>query len=333
VLTELDVSGIYWRSSSRDKGDGVGFAQELSVGLRDNGALSSLYLKSNGLLNKKSGEALAGVLKANSVLTELDISNNYEEYDKSSQDGAGFAHALAVGLVDNGAILCESGSLYTEKLKPSPEYLQLFQKVASGQATIQDNVALERLEGQQVYVCGCCGKLKAEHHDNGAMTSLHVGKNRIPEKEMKEIIFLAMHNESMKVLCEVPIKDKSLTELDVSGKSLGAEGALVVAEYLRDNRARRARALSLLCSNHSGKSLGAEGAVVVAEYLRNNRAMTSLNLASNGLRAAGAKIVAEAIKVTKCTPAIILTLFSCPSDFYQLLLFAIIPRTWGAYRR
>jgi hypothetical protein len=33
--------------------------------------------------------------------------------------------------------------------------------------------------------------------------------------------------------------------------------------------------------------------------------MTSLNLASNDLYAEGAKIVAEAIKVTKCTPAII----------------------------
>jgi hypothetical protein len=43
--------------------------------------------------------------------------------------------------------------------------------------------------------------------------------------------------------------------------------------------------------------------------------MTSLNLASNNLKAKGAKIVAEAIKVTKCTPAIILVAFSCPSDF------------------
>jgi hypothetical protein len=42
--------------------------------------------------------------------------------------------------------------------------------------------------------------------------------------------------------------------------------------------------------------------------------MTSLNLASNMLYAEGAKIVAEAIKVTKCTPAIILVPFSCPSD-------------------
>ena len=44
--------------------------------------------------------------------------------------------------------------------------------------------------------------------------------------------------------------------------------------------------------------------------------MTSLNLASNGLGPAeGAKIVAEAIKVTMCTPAIILVPFSCPSGF------------------
>ena len=73
--------------------------------LPDMGALSTLSLKSNGLLNKESGEVLAGALKANSVLTELDISNNYEQYDKSSQDGAGFAQALAVGLVDNGALI------------------------------------------------------------------------------------------------------------------------------------------------------------------------------------------------------------------------------------
>jgi hypothetical protein len=43
--------------------------------------------------------------------------------------------------------------------------------------------------------------------------------------------------------------------------------------------------------------------------------MTSLNLASTNLRAEGAKIVAEAIKVAMCTPAIILLPFACPSDF------------------
>jgi hypothetical protein len=66
--------------------------------------------------------------------------------------------------------------------------------------------------------------------DNGAMTSLHVGMNSIPEKEMKEIITVAMRKDSMKILCEVPIKDKTLTMLDISGKNLGMEGAVVVAE-------------------------------------------------------------------------------------------------------
>jgi hypothetical protein len=61
--------------------------------------------------------------------------------------------------------------------------------------------------------------------------------NSIPEKEMKEIIAIAMSNASMKVLCEVPIKEKTLTELDVSSKKLGADGAIVVAACMRDSGA------------------------------------------------------------------------------------------------
>jgi hypothetical protein len=67
------------------------------------------------------------------------------------------------------------------------------------------------------------------------LTSLHVGKNNIPEKEMRKIMAIAMRMESMKILCEIPFKDKTVTKLDVSGKNLGMEGALVVAEYLDGN--------------------------------------------------------------------------------------------------
>jgi hypothetical protein len=42
-------------------------------------------------------------------------------------------------------------------------------------------------------------------------------------------------------------------------------------------------------------------------------AMTSLNLASNYLRADGAKIIAEAIKVMKCAIAVVLAPFSYSS--------------------
>jgi hypothetical protein len=47
TLKELDVSSNVWKEYGYDKGDGPGFAQELAVGIKDNGALSSLNLASN----------------------------------------------------------------------------------------------------------------------------------------------------------------------------------------------------------------------------------------------------------------------------------------------
>jgi Ran GTPase-activating protein (RanGAP) involved in mRNA processing and transport len=92
--------------------------------------------------------------------------------------------------------------------------------------------------------------------DLGAMTSLHVGTNKIPEKEMRELMAIAMSMDNMKILCEVPFKDKTITELDLSGKNLGIEGARVVAEYLDGNRAL---ALLNLANNSLGELVLPEG--------------------------------------------------------------------------
>jgi len=108
------------------------------------------------------------------------------------------------------------------------------------------------------------------------MTSLHVGMNSIPEKEMKEIITTTMRKDSMKILCEVPIKDKTLTMLDISGKNLGMEGAVVVAEYLRDNGA-------LTKFDISSNEIGAEGGQFLAAALKGNQVMMELNISSNYL--------------------------------------------------
>ena len=43
------------------------------------------------------------MLKANSVLKELDVSSNYD-YDAYSTDGAGFARRIADGIKNNGAL-------------------------------------------------------------------------------------------------------------------------------------------------------------------------------------------------------------------------------------
>jgi Ran GTPase-activating protein (RanGAP) involved in mRNA processing and transport len=125
--------------------------------------------------------------------------------------------------------------------------------------------------------------LVSELPDKGALTSLHVGKNNIPEKEMKEIMAIAMRMSSMKTLCEVAFKDKTLTELDVSGKNLGMEGALVVAEYLGSNGA-------LLSLDISSNGLFAEGTKLLAKALESNQTMTSLNISSNYMTYDGNKL-------------------------------------------
>jgi hypothetical protein len=69
-------------------------------------------------------------------------------------------------------------------------------------------------------------------------------------------------------------------------------------------------------ADFSNKHLGAGGATIVAAWIshKDKGALTSLNLSSNSLKAEGAKIIAEALKVTNCASAVVLALFSCPSD-------------------
>jgi hypothetical protein len=163
--------------------------------------------------------------------------------------------------------------------------------------------------------------------DMGALTSLHVGKNNIPEKEMREIMAITMRMESMKILCMVPFKDKTLTELDVSGNNLGTEGALVVAEYLDGNGALTSLDIStnIIVSGiwmdppQQGLQAGdlvdgkpiisideddgqinvvdLNGIKALADAIPGTGAMTSLSLANNKLGAEGAKHIADAIKV------------------------------------
>jgi hypothetical protein len=58
------------------------------------------------------------------------------------------------------------------------------------------------------------------------------------------------------------------------------------------------------------------GLITLADAIKGMKALTSLNLSSNDLKAEGAKIVAEAIKVANCAIAVVLVLIACPSDHW-----------------
>jgi hypothetical protein len=130
-----------------------------------------------------------------------------------------------------------------------------------------------------------------------------------------------------------------MTEADFSNKNLGIRGAIIISAWIthKDKGALTVLDISAnkLCDgafgmddlgpaianskitslNVSENNLNLNRGVQHITNIIDKGAMTSLNLASNRLYAGGAKIVAEAIKVTKCILAIILVPFSCRSDF------------------
>ena len=93
------------------------------------------------------------------------------------------------------------------------------------------------------------------------LENLHIGNNSIPIEKMNEIVAIIEAKPAMKVFCAIPFRDKTITELDVSGQGLGAEGALVVSRYLENNGA-------LTSFNLSKNYFGPEGAKHVAEAIK-----------------------------------------------------------------
>jgi hypothetical protein len=58
-------------------------------------------MRANDLCNTEAGKALSQMLAVNTVLTELDVSNNIRF---GARDGPGFAQELSSGIRDNGAL-------------------------------------------------------------------------------------------------------------------------------------------------------------------------------------------------------------------------------------
>jgi hypothetical protein len=94
-MTEADLS---------NKGLGAGGAIVVAAWIshRDKRAMTRLNLSKNRLLTQEGGRALGDMLKASTILKELDVSYNMP--DRSS-DGPGFATAISDGLTGNGALM------------------------------------------------------------------------------------------------------------------------------------------------------------------------------------------------------------------------------------
>jgi Ran GTPase-activating protein (RanGAP) involved in mRNA processing and transport len=269
VLQELNLA------SNDIRGDE---AKILADGLSTNGALEKLLMADNNIATKEAGEALGHALAHNSVLKELDLSDNNSGF--SYNDGPSFAKGVADGLSTNGALTSLNISNNGIGKLVWPEGWQGWRagdnelyKFYHSDGRKQDGDPGEPLvQGKPEGAIAISNAINTMW----ALTSLHIGNNSIPIEKMNEILAMVEAKPAMKVLCAVPFRDKSITELDVSSHRLGVEGALVIRRYLENNGA-------LVKFDISSNDIRRDGAQALAEALKDNQVMKELNIASNEL--------------------------------------------------
>jgi Ran GTPase-activating protein (RanGAP) involved in mRNA processing and transport len=160
----------------------------LANAIPDMGALLVLSLKDNGLGTKEAGKVLGEMLKANSVLKELDLSSNYVRSSRGG-DAPGFAQELAVGIKDNRALSllnlsannmngAEAGKALGNALAANTVLKEL--DLSGGKDRYGDPVPNMDIAFVKAFTPGLS--------DNGAMTSLNLASNELGVEGAKIIV-------------------------------------------------------------------------------------------------------------------------------------------------
>jgi hypothetical protein len=185
----------------------------------------------------------------------------------------------------------------------------------AGCATIREMSCLVGLEQmQELNISGCTGidatTVATVVAKNRTLSALIFG-DRMGEPATLEVGMTeaGFSNKNLGIRGAIIIsawithKDKgALSLLNVALNSLYAGGTKLLAEALKGNQIMTELNISNNHMTFDGRTFRERsGVITLADVIPDMRAMTSLNLASNSLCAEGAQIIAEAIKVTKCT--------------------------------
>jgi hypothetical protein len=215
----------------------------LADSIKDNGALLVLSLKQNGLGTKEAGRVLGDMLKANSVLKELDLSSNFVHPDDGG-DAPGFVQELAVGIKDNRALSSlnlASNSIGTCDIIPGGWIYD----PTPGKYSYQ-NVSLNKYQNETPAGSKSSGliALTKAVKDMRAISSVNVLFNNIGAEQAHALANVLKEHATLKSLCG---NKGNETELGMSGKKIGADGAIMLAPEIADNGALSSLNLA---SNH-----------------------------------------------------------------------------------
>jgi hypothetical protein len=214
-------------------------------------------LKNN--IGVAQAEDLVGILKAHPTLKSLcgNMGNETALDMSGKMNGATDAIMLVPEIIDNRALLklVFGGNMYTDhSVHPSKYITPKPARLEVGMTEVDLSSKGLKAAGAIIVAAWISDK------DNGAILSVNLLINNIPMEQTKALVSMLKEHPTLKSLCG---NRGDETELDMSGKQMGASDAIMLA----------------------------------AEIV-GNRALKSLNLSSNDLQAKGAQIVVEAIKVT-----------------------------------
>jgi hypothetical protein len=126
--------------------------------------------------------------------------------------------------------------------------------------------------------------------DNGAISSVNLLENDILMEQAEALANVIKEHPTLKSLCGNSGEEM---ELDMSGKKIGADGAIMLAPEIAGNGALSKFVFSaprliqmeasMTDANFSGKEIGVSGAIMLSAFLRKCTSLLSLNLANNNL--------------------------------------------------
>jgi hypothetical protein len=287
-------------------------------------ALSSVNLRGNKIPGEQAHE-LVKIMQAKENLTTLcGLSREETELDFSGQYlGPGDAVLIANDINDMGALLVlslEGNGLHAEGGKALATGLK------GNQVITELNVSNNNLGYNSSYDADASGitAIADAIPDMGAISSVNVLFNGIGTDQAHTLANVLKEHATLKSLCG---NTGNETELDVSGKKIGADGAIMLAPEIAGNGATTSLdvsendlgALVLPGGWQCDKSASSwnsskwiykhadgreqkgnpgkpDGIIALANAITDMGALTKFDISENNIRAEGGKVLAEALK-------------------------------------
>jgi Ran GTPase-activating protein (RanGAP) involved in mRNA processing and transport len=201
TLTSLDVSGNY--NDKAGSTNGPSMIQECLLGVESNPTLLTLSIARNGAATKKTGVAINKMLRMNTTLTALDLSENW-----------------TWGRAEDGLSLCQ----------------EVCDGLASNKTVVQLNISGN-------YIGGYWDELDRDTDappDDPLIAMMDKGggpaKQKLRQDHSKAVMATAVKNEGAFYLAEVLKASRSLTKVNVSNNNLTPKAAKMLKHPVAGGR-------------------------------------------------------------------------------------------------